>query len=415
MLRRVILQAKTPLSFRAGRSTSRSSTLTYVPGSASLGGLAGAYCSLRESMQTDDVSREHFADWFLGENLYCGNLYPAMFDSDALRNHEMPVHPIPSTARSCKRFPGFRFGAHEADDARHGVTDALIPLTLFALTGEGRPGVLGHLQNCPICSEPLDSFSGFYRRGAKADEVGRSEVRLALRTRSGIAFSTGTAQQGVLYSREVLQEGSTFWGLWRIPDAGGKSFESFVEEAVNAGRVRLGNNRTRGLGCVSIEMREQAGEDCDTLRQRVQAFDVALRQAATEAGIETPAALYVPLTLTSDAILYDRLLRPQLQVTSGYLSEKWALTGATVISQVSAVHRLQGWSALWGLPKPDELAIAMGSVFVVALTSINAETWSRLHALQEHGLGSRRTEGFGALRVADSFHFECRRTEGVYR
>lgn len=406
---RVVLRAQTPLTFRVGRDAARAETLGYVPGSALLGGLADA-CRL-------NGGADEFAAWFLEGNILFSNLYPAMFASAALQDDDAPVLPIPLTARTCKRFPGFCFDIQTEGDRRHGVTDALIPLTLFALSGEQRTDVLAHLKDCPVCDEPLDRLSGFFRRGQQVTEVGQAEVRLAIRTRSGINYTTGAALQGILYSREVLPEGATFWGRWRIADSVAASFQAFVEKAVadDAGWLRLGNNRTRGLGRVTLNLSEQGDADSEVLRQRVLAFDVALRQAAKAARVDTPAKLYVPLTLTSDAILYDRLLRPQLQITGDYLRETWGLTGAQVVHHTAGVRRVEGWSSLWGLPKADDLAMAMGSVFVVALPTVDAETFARLQTLQAQGIGARRTEGFGMLRVAEAFHFEHLQVEGGYR
>ena len=43
-----------------------------------------------------------------------------------LQDNEQPIKPIPNTARSCKRFSGFRFKADTDKKERHGVMDSLI-------------------------------------------------------------------------------------------------------------------------------------------------------------------------------------------------------------------------------------------------------------------------------------------------
>ena len=44
--------------------------------------------------------------------------------------------PIPNTARSCKRFSGFRFKADAGNQERHGVMDSLICWGLFAVSDQ---------------------------------------------------------------------------------------------------------------------------------------------------------------------------------------------------------------------------------------------------------------------------------------
>src|SRR5262245_40476088 len=104
MLLRTLLTAQTPLSFRAGRNPARSETLPYVPGTALLGGLAHAHYELRHDP-------EEFSAFFLQDGAHFGNCYPACFSTPLLTGEAHPVLPIPLTARSCKRFSGFKFNA----------------------------------------------------------------------------------------------------------------------------------------------------------------------------------------------------------------------------------------------------------------------------------------------------------------
>ena len=61
------------------------------------------------------------------------------------------------------------------------------------------------------------------------------------------------------------------------------------------------------------------------------------------------------------------------------------------------------------MPKADDLAVTMGSVFVFGLDRpLDAETAAKFLAMQEGGIGARRREGFGQLVVASPFHYEMR-------
>ena len=403
-----------PLSFRAGRETTSGETLKYIPGSVLLGGIASTYAKL-QSGDTDSFNKIFFSD----ESSF-GNLYPASFGpkndekrSKLLKGDKEPVYPLPNTAFSCKRFGGFRFDEDDSvDDPHHGVYDTLIPWALFALSNESNFKVFKNIEKCTICREPMDRMDGFYRRnGRDAQKMGTASPKRSLRTRTGINRATGTVQQGILYNREVLRPGTEFWGTVTIPDDQANTFKQFINQANKSGLVRLGNNKTRGFGRVILRLKSarERGE-LDSLRQRLQTFDAKLRQAAQKFDIETPHKLYLPLQLTADAILFDRLLRYRTALDSEYL-EELGIPGAKLIYQNSGTRQVMGWNTLLGVPKADEIAITMGGVFLFGLNSkLDDNLLQTLLRIQTEGIGARRREGFGRLLVASSFHWEVKGT-----
>lgn len=391
-----------PLAFRAGREVTTAATLGYVPGSTLFGGLTTAHTLLRNNAT-------QFEAFFMDNEASFGNLYPAQFGA-GLEGSDRPVYPLPTTARSCKRFSGFKFDEDDPrHDSHHGVYDALIPWALFALSKQTDMRALKVCKDCPECGEPLDAFAGFYRRDIfEATHIGSTKAKRVLRTRTGINRATGAVEQAILYSREALQAGTPFWGTLTVPDAEAEEFYTFVQEANASGLLRLGNNRTRGFGRVKLNLEEcESEETANSLAERIQAFDAALRSQARTYGITTPHAVYVPLTLTADAILLDPLLRYQQTLTPAYLSDVWGLRSAVVVYQNSGTRRVMGWNDLWHLPKPDDMALTMGSVFLLGLTeALNDTVLAALLQMQTQGIGVRRREGFGRLIVANPFHWE---------
>lgn len=399
MILRILLGAETPLSFRTGRNPARSDTLPYVPGTAILGSLAQVH-------QVMGRDRDEFAAFFLQDHILLGNCYRANFDKiRELTGEDRPVLPIPATARSCKRFGGFAFGADRESEDRKGVKDFLIPLALFALSDETKPSVLADIETHPDTRYPLDRINGFFRRGAKANEYGQPAKSTAIRTRTGINYATGAARSEILYSRQTLPKDASFWGRWWINDQVWSSFEEFITEALNQNLIRVGNNRTRGFGRVSLNMQACELDTIEALRKRVEDFTAQFKTAATQAGIATPDALYVPITLTSDAILYDPLLRARLRL-SGQDLVAFGLEDAPLIFHAASTRQVAGWSELWGLPRADDWAISMGSVFLFALPRADDATFESLLRLEEQGIGLRRAEGFGMVSVANLFHTE---------
>ncbi len=397
-----------PLSFRSGRDTNNNSTLPYISGSTLMGVLASMYARQRNS--TDELTKI-----FLSQSTRFSNLYPARFEGkdpkfqQYLHGNRDPVHPIPVTAATCKRFQGFLFDQDEDKDEHHGVYDTLIPWGLFALSRYSTEKMLTDVKDCN-CGEPMDRFSGFYRQNSTyRDKLGNSLILPGLRTRTGINRKTGTAQSGILYSREILQAGMTFWGTSVIPDDYANLFKDFVEDLSEQDLIRLGNNRTRGFGRVRLQISRSMEEDSlATLGTRIQTFDEALRTKAQKYGIPTPHKFYVPITLTSDAILFDNLLRYRTSLDDDYL-QQLSIDGAELIYQNSGTRTVMGWNALLKVPKADDVAIKMGSVFLFGVsTELNEQTLQNLLGIQKNGIGARRNEGFGQLQVAHPFHWEVK-------
>lgn len=167
--------------------------------------------------------------------------------------------------------------------------------------------------------------------------------------------------------------------------------------------MRLGNNCSRGFGRVAILTRAVEAEPVSALAKRARAFDAQLK---AQAGAWARHAFYLPVTLMSDAILYDDLLRHQLVLTPATLRAGAGVPAADLVYQNAGRELTPGWNRLWGLPRADEWAIAMGSVFLFGLPA--EPDFAELAAWEQAGVGERRREGFGRLRVADPFHQEIK-------
>ncbi len=406
--------AQTPLSFRSGRSDTDTSTLTHIPGSAMLGGLAQAHTLLHPGQTTQ------FEQFFL-RGVRFSNLYPSYskkWDENekakqSLTDVELAVYPLPNTARSCKRFPGFRFDANKNGE-QHGVSDHLFSTLLFELSGQTHINALERQKKCSHsgCSELMDHIDGFYRRGFNGNEYGQPKAKEILRTRTGINRFTGTVQQQILYSRTALTEGSTFWGTIDVSDEVADKFLDFVESAGETGLIRVGNNRTRGFGRINIGLNETPIDksiEKTKLIERLDRFNTALQTEAKSAGITLKHSFYVPLMLTADAILYDHLLRPQTTLTEDYFQRIYQLDGVEIVYRNFHARRVMGWNNLWRLPKADDLALTMGSVFVLGFNQPSSDNiYQTLLELQLNGIGERRNEGFGQLLIANPFHWEAK-------
>ncbi len=418
MKARLIVTSESPLSIRIARSTASYESCRYIPGTT----LLGAFASAHRKIRNDETE---FTRFFLSSEVFFSNLYPANFQASEfsntdLRDDEQPVKPVPNTARSCKRFSGFRFKSDPDKQERHGVMDSLIHWGLFAVSDQTKAEILTANMKCtyPVerneCCELLDTFSGFYRHGTNITEIGKSAVTTRLLTRTGISRETGAVQEGILYNREVLNEGQQFWGMMSFADESlYDEFYDFAEDVASKGLLRIGNNLTRGLGKLSLtEFQEFVPDNILSFKQRVLAFNQKFHAEAQERCVDLPHQFYFPITLQSDAIISDSQLRYQTVLNGEYLHQALNLADATLVYQNASTRRVIGWNALFGLPKAAEWAISMESVFLFGYNGKTDDVFYQcLYDIEQTGIGKRTLEGFGQVTVADPFHSEVNEYE----
>lgn len=411
------MSTDSPLAIRSDHTAWGAAGIRYIPGTTFVGGLASLYRLLYH----EKAEMNAFAPLFLSEKILYPNLYPAIFDDQGLQYRNIPVYPIPKTAQSCKRHGGFRFPDNKENDA-HGVRDTLIDWALFKLTSSNKDlqkniqalKILQHGRDCH-CGEAMDHFEAYYRRSDNKPYhmiAAQVENYIRLQTHTGIHRESGTVQEGILYNREVFEEGMQFWGQARFPDNEQliTRFEAFIKEIGTSGMLRLGTGRTRGMGKVTlrVDRTEEKQVSFDTFTQRLTAFNNVLHERAREFDLDTlPYGYFFALTLHSPLILCDDLLRYRSTIDTDALQELLDCTvpGIERIYYAASVRRVTGWQELWGTPRTSEYAIESGSVFLFACPSPPDDALLKaLFALEEQGGGKRRAEGFGRICVSDQFH-----------
>lgn len=384
--RLLVVEAKGPLLFAenpGGGNVIRS--LPYIPGGSIRGALAQRYLA-GGGMPSDPL----FCRLFDDGDCFFGNL--TIFRGPA-RPFVLPV-----TASTCKRHPGFLADGPEA----HGARDVLADLWRAARGAAGAPRVCAK----DGCSAPWDRLYGFARWIPRSQCYERVFIRGYRRGHTGIAAAFQSAQAGALFFHEVLAEGSQFAGLIRCaPDL----FDSLRD--LLGDNIALGAATSRGLGgCSVVEWRDP--EEPEPIADRVAAW---ARVAEDNGGAPFSS---VALTCASDVLLRDGAGR---SVTTGIAAalraaaasvaseESDALAGWDVALAQSRTRLVAGWQASWGLPKPQAWAIAAGSTYVLRAPAPlpspdQASVFRALAAVERVGIGERREEGFGEIRVGDPFH-----------
>ena len=412
--------ACSPLTIRSDHAEGGVKTTQYIPGATLLGSLAASHRLLRPEQENE------FAAFFLNEQVYFPHLYPAQFGARSFHDRNLPVMPLPKTAQTCKRFSGFLpVPGEDDDDERHGVRDSLLDWAIFSLLEDEKSAMStllapfdGH-DSCTFaegnysngaCGQAMDQISGYYRRG-RFDPKQRMKAKVAtrLQTRTGINREWGVVEESILYNREVFDEGMTFWGDVIVPDELTDTFKIFVEEATKEDVIRMGTGRTRGLGCVQIDVWDAQVSKPADFADKLHTFDAAVKQQAQVAGVQQIDKFYFAITLQSSAILCDAFLRYQKTLEPALLPGLLGLSTYSFrrVYQSLGTQRISGWNDLWGTPRPNDYAIEMRSTFLFACNQQPGEDLIQaLHTWEETGIGRRRSEGFGRISISDPFHLE---------
>ena len=424
------LEAMSPLAIRADHAPGGVENAAYISGTTLLGSLAALH---RLAHPGDTATFERL---FLSGQVQFPDLYPASFQhNDFNKASNLPVYPLPKTAQSCKRFPGFQpLKGEEVDDERHGVRDSLLDWAAFTLGSKANKAgksidlkallkPLEDQKECLICKnekktkKPMDRFTGYYRRilSNGVEHLAKADAETRLQTRTGINRATGTVQESILYSRQVFEEYTRFWGMVHIEDELAQPLQAFISEIGESGLARIGTGRSRGMGKAHLHLAEISVDErarFDDFKRRVANLDTALRdQVKTAFGPLELKPLYFALTLHSPVISYDELLRYRGVIDEAMLGELLNVPADTLELeyQNASTRQVRGWNELWGMPRTKEIAIETGSVFLFATNDVPDDAlWRALFDLEETGVGRRRAEGFGRICVSDPFHLEVK-------
>jgi CRISPR-associated protein Csx10 len=244
---------------------------------------------------------------------------------------------------------------------------------------------------------------------------GKRKVQQRTLTRVSINRRRGTAEDQRLYSFLALsevteQQPTVFRGSIVCP----AEQRSLVVQALQA-ITHLGGRQTSGMGAVAVSEAEAAPQpdNADAILQRVQTMTARFGQQAkqyNDLGATRPwpndAGSIFTINLLSDAILLEHGWLPTNEFSAAALEE---LTGikADLVRGFATTHVVGGWQVSWQRPKASALAVRMSGLWVFATEApLTKDECAQLAALQLDGIGERRAEGYGQVRVCDNFHLK---------
>jgi CRISPR-associated protein Csx10 len=366
-----------PVVISSNRQSDRSEWLDHIPGTTVRGALAQAF--LRLGRSADEPA---FSTLFLDES---SARWPTLRAGRYL---------APATATSCKRHPGF--------DA-HGVFDVLVA----QLLGEDDP-------TCPACGEDLKRYGGVFE--VEGGQPNDARVDRELTMHVGIDRATGTASPGVLFGLEGMAARRRDRSRVRLSGAVELSEPAQValDELLGhlGGIVYVGKARTRGRGRVELKV---GGGVVPPDGAALDTFSADFK-GLLGSSVDTSDHEYFTIGLPQGAVLLDPLLRfsNDLAAAVDWLpplptgpDSPWAKDGIEVVTARTTLTTLRGWSAVHGLPRVDDLAIAPGSVYVYRADSARwGGVKKMLLGLASTGVGVRRSEGLGQVALCDRFHLD---------
>jgi CRISPR-associated protein Csx10 len=195
-----------------------------------------------------------------------------------------------------------------------------------------------------------------------------------------------TRDKGAVFRYNALAPGQCFVGVILFDTADSSSSDlQVIKELLQRGDLWLGGSRSAGYGHVCID-RVRVVEDWQEIED-LQAYH------------DVPAEEKFTVTLLSDALVRDPYTgqfskdpTPEIAAVLGTGSEDLCIE--ICFWSTSLVG---GFNRKWGLPLPQAVALAAGSVFVFETKKeIDKE---KLQRLVEQGIGERRIEGFGRITV----------------
>jgi CRISPR-associated Csx10 family RAMP protein len=368
-----------PLAIQRTRQNNAPGALPYLPGSSLRGAAAAKY--LREGGSPED---DEFRTLFIENPVFFPNLLPTDHDGKIISQV------LPLTSVSCKRYPGF------TSENGHSVRDTLVKKMLERNDPDNY-----REQACIKCDNDLKGLSGFWNADIAAPRM--FQPTMFFQRHTGIDRTTGTVAPKIFFITQAIADfQKTPTGDYERQILSGGMFmndrQIAVLEPLFKTPLFAGQDRTRGMGELQVTVEPFNMEPLDIDTWDLKFKDIMEHKASGRLDPALLSGLYFSLKLESHAILVDKFLRPTTEI-------ELTLPCVEPVLKVTKSQLIRGWNDVWGLAKPDDMGIIMGSVYLFRYTDNNREGLRQyLNKLAVDGIGLRRAEGFGSVLICDPLH-----------
>lgn len=394
-------------------------TLDYIPGSSVRGALAKAIAQRsRKTAQAKDRPKgqavsERLRQFFTDSG--------AIFGDSLHSEGFVPSHIIPSSARACKINGGF-IADSTPNDQFHGVVDSVIDDLAW---NEDLP--IPHSPSCPHreCGHDLSPVTGYYRITTDSKYI-KVNMQKHVVTRTALDRKLRNSRHGQLFSIESIEKPArtekefSFAGTIRnVPD-------SLLDELAECDgkTLRIGAEASTGHGEIVLNLKSGREPGPSGIGERITAFNSKLRRRfhmlrerwGSLYGVEgrDETSLYFTADMLSHVILFDDDGLYKGVLDDAILQKQTGIT-ARLVRSYARTEPVSGWffkQSAGGesrqMPKRVQPAISRGSVFVYRIDDMPEPSNALLAALcglESNGIGERREEGYGHIRICDEFHY----------
>lgn len=270
---------------------------------------------------------------------------------------------------------------------------------------------INKLRGEPEGSKQRKQYRGGYIAPTKTtDPIHIITVATAIETHNTVEdeHQRPTSNVGGVYSYQAIPTGTTLRAELRVQDDLYKQLNAAKNNSdQRTWYQRIGNAEKPKRYNIGLSRKDEYGRI-----QLVAAEPVEItRKIANKATESTAKELTV--WLLSDLLLRDDWLRPTTEVsdvckalTHALNLEPEALTLLSVSEESAAnpllarARRSESWQTRWGLPRPSLAGLSAGTCLRLQITG-ESPTLEALQKLETEGLGERRVEGYGQLRLND--------------
>jgi CRISPR-associated protein Csx10 len=249
--------------------------------------------------------------------------------------------------------------------------------------------ILNVLTEKPDRAKQLKTIRKGYVSATLPDKAAwRPSLKTALRTHNVIddEHQTPTEDIGGVFSYEALEPGQMFRSVVLLRGSAEEK-GAFERELRNNPSIRLGRAKQAGYGAATLTV---AGpKRCSECSLPTDDLFVWLETDAVLPGDDLASSVGIATLASSIAAAVD---------SNRKMEDIFDLrcSGASL-----RVRRVQSWQAAWGLPRPSLTVLQAGSVARLKLKAGTAISKEALSKLATDGIGERRAEGFGMVRLND--------------
>lgn len=315
-------------------------TLDYIPGSALLGVLAGKYIQAKNLGKTAHKDSDNFYNWFLDSGIIFGNAYPCKKkDEDRVESYL----PVPLSIQTEKN------NEDEAIDLlRNDSKEQMKTISGYC-----------HIAGDTILKLTPSKSLSFHH--ARPDRI------------------KGHSTEGQIFNYESIDPDQLFEG--EIIGAE-NTLKEFIELVDNEFPIKLGRSRTAQYGQAELKILSDTPEELE---------------------VKDDLDNKIYLTFLSQTILYNQNGFPSTSLNDlkRYLADTLGIDSGRIKINKSFKKpvEIENFISIWRLKRPSEVAFEAGSCFSIQITNGNNSISSKLIDLQKNGLGERRGEGFGRIKL----------------